>query len=86
MSMLIMNAEEKKVSGRMMERIKATCVASAGLIYPWCGRKAMARHEPAALDIHGATWTGPKDYTLDPTAKRYEVYEMSMAAKVSSHF
>ena len=44
----------------------------------------MAKHEPAALDIHGATWTGPKDYKLDPTAKRYELYEMSMAAKVSS--
>ena len=43
----------------------------------------MAQAEPAALDIHGATWTGKQDYKLDPTAKRYEVYEMSMAAKVS---
>lgn len=43
----------------------------------------MAKHEPATLDIHGATWTGKQDYELDPTAKRYEVYEMSMSAKVS---
>ncbi|KAK9861125.1 hypothetical protein WJX84_007776 [Apatococcus fuscideae] len=52
----------------------------SGFLY--ASRKAMAKHEPAALDIHGATWTGEQDYKLDPTAKRYEVYEMSMAAKV----
>ncbi|KAK9862697.1 hypothetical protein WJX84_002020 [Apatococcus fuscideae] len=48
----------------------------------FASRKAMAKHEPATLDIHGATWTGKQDYELDPTAKRYEVYEMSMSAKV----
>ena len=42
----------------------------------------MRRTEPAALDLHGATW-GPRSdrYVMDPTALRYEQYEISFAAK-----
>lgn len=46
-------------------------------------RQAMARAEPAMVDIHGAVWKSPEEYDLVPNAKRYEVYEMSFAAKVS---
>ena len=46
-------------------------------------RAAMARAEPAVVDIHGATWDSPDEYKLVPSAKRYEVYEMSMAGKVT---
>ena len=38
--------------------------------------------EPAIVDVHGGVWTSETEYELDPTAKRYEVYEMSFAAKV----
>lgn len=43
----------------------------------------MARAEPAMVDVHGAVWTGRHDYKLVPSAKRYELYEMSYAAKAS---
>lgn len=42
----------------------------------------MARAEPAMVDVHGAVWTDRNDYELVPSAKRYELYEMSYAAKV----
>ena len=35
------------------------------------------------VDVHGAVWTGRHDYQLVPSAKRYELYEMSYAAKAS---
>ena len=47
-------------------------------------RAAMAKAEPAMVDVHGARWTGRHEYELVPSAKRYELYEMSYAAKVSS--
>ena len=46
----------------------------------------MAKAEPAMVDIHGALWTGRDDYELVPSAKRYELYEMSYAAKVCLYF
>ena len=45
----------------------------------------MARAEPAMVDVHGAVWTSPDEYELVPSAKRYELYEMSYAAKVVLH-
>ena len=42
----------------------------------------MARAEPAMVDVHGAVWTGRNEYELVSSAKRYELYEMSYAAKV----
>ena len=51
---------------------------------PALRRAAMKRTEPAALDLHGATWgPQPDTYTMDPTAMRYEQYEICFAAKVS---
>lgn len=37
--------------------------------------------EPATLDNTGATWTSRNDYEMSPTAKRFERYEMSFAAR-----
>ena len=37
--------------------------------------------EPAMVDVHGGVWVSETEYELDPTAKRYEVYEMNFAAK-----
>lgn len=33
------------------------------------------RLEPAVLDLHSAVWTAPDSYEVDPTAKRFEVWE-----------
>lgn len=37
------------------------------------------RLEPAMLDLHSASWTAPSTYEIDPTAKRFEVWERSFA-------
>ncbi|KAL3143663.1 hypothetical protein ABBQ38_002458 [Trebouxia sp. C0009 RCD-2024] len=51
-----------------------------GILY--ASRAAMARREPAMVDVHGAVWTGRNEYELVPSAKRYELFEMSYAAKL----
>ncbi|WP_370972214.1 aminotransferase class V-fold PLP-dependent enzyme [Amycolatopsis sp. cg9] len=38
------------------------------------------RLEPAMLDLHSASWTSPSEYVVDPTAKRFEVWEKDFAA------
>lgn len=38
------------------------------------------RLEPAMLDLHSASWTSPTEYVVDPTAKRFEVWERDFAA------
>jgi selenocysteine lyase/cysteine desulfurase len=38
------------------------------------------RLEPAMLDLHSAVWTSPTEYVVDPTAKRFEVWERDFAA------
>ena len=39
-----------------------------------------ARIEPAMLDLHSASWESPTEYVVDPTAKRFEVWERDVAA------
>lgn len=34
------------------------------------------------LDNTGASWSGSREYSIQPSAKRFESYEMSFAAKV----
>ncbi|MFE0028680.1 aminotransferase class V-fold PLP-dependent enzyme [Amycolatopsis sp. NPDC059021] len=38
-----------------------------------------ARLEPAMLDLHSASWVSPGEYTVDPTARRFEVWERNTA-------
>ncbi|MEV4053712.1 aminotransferase class V-fold PLP-dependent enzyme [Amycolatopsis sp. NPDC049688] len=38
------------------------------------------RLEPAMLDLHSASWESPTEYAVDPTAKRFEVWERDFAA------
>ncbi|HWD03123.1 MAG TPA: aminotransferase class V-fold PLP-dependent enzyme [Amycolatopsis sp.] len=38
------------------------------------------RLEPAMLDLHSATWESPENYVVDPTARRFEVWERDYAA------
>ncbi|MCA2205979.1 aminotransferase class V-fold PLP-dependent enzyme [Nocardia rosealba] len=38
--------------------------------------------EPARLDLHSATWTGPTDYRLADGAQRFEFWECDVAARL----
>lgn len=40
--------------------------------------------EPLFLDLHGASWTSPETYELQPTASRFEVWERSYALLLGS--
>jgi cysteine desulfurase/selenocysteine lyase len=56
--------------------------APRGSGFLYCSKDAMQYFEPATLDNTGATWTSADTYELRPTARRFERYEMSFAAKV----
>lgn len=38
--------------------------------------------EPAVLDLHSATWSSPDSYTLAPDARRFEMWEADVAARL----
>lgn len=40
------------------------------------------RLEPPFIDLHAASWTGPDSYDLRPDAKRFENWEINIAAKI----
>ncbi|KAL4425946.1 hypothetical protein ABPG75_009962 [Micractinium tetrahymenae] len=52
----------------------------SGLLF--CRRDALGLFEPGTVDNTGGIWTGAGEYALQPTAKRFEQYESSFAAKV----
>ncbi|KAH7617438.1 putative cysteine desulfurase [Nannochloris sp. 'desiccata'] len=56
--------------------------APRGSGFLYCSKEAMSFFEPATLDNTGAVWSSSDTYELRPTAKRFERYEMSFAAKV----
>jgi cysteine desulfurase/selenocysteine lyase len=37
------------------------------------------RTEPAMLDMHSAAWTAPGEYRVDPSGRRFETWEQSVA-------
>lgn len=41
-----------------------------------------SRLEPSAMDVRGATWFSSAAYQAADSARRFEEYEMSFAAKV----
>jgi selenocysteine lyase/cysteine desulfurase len=45
-------------------------------------REALDGLEPAAADLHGATWTAPAAYELRPDAARFELWEYDVAARL----
>jgi cysteine desulfurase / selenocysteine lyase len=45
-------------------------------------RSLLERVEPVFLDLHAATLTGPNDYRLEPTAKRFENWESYVAGRL----
>jgi cysteine desulfurase / selenocysteine lyase len=56
----------------------------SGFLYASPAALEDTRLEPAALDVRGGGWTAPDEYILERSARRYEEYEMSFAAKVWS--
>ena len=42
----------------------------------------MARTEPAMIDLQGSTWVSPREYKLQPSARRYEFYEKDFGGVV----
>ncbi|MEM1246357.1 MAG: aminotransferase class V-fold PLP-dependent enzyme [Acidobacteriota bacterium] len=40
-------------------------------------RQLEAGAHPLTLDLHGATWTGPRDFELQPDARRFENWEFN---------
>jgi cysteine desulfurase / selenocysteine lyase len=56
----------------------------SGFLYASSEALVDPRIEPSALDVRGGRWTTRDQYTALSSAKRYEEYEMSFAAKVCS--
>jgi selenocysteine lyase/cysteine desulfurase len=46
-------------------------------------RDWIERLDPPFLDLHAATWTGPREYTVRPEAKRFETWESHVAGRVA---
>jgi cysteine desulfurase/selenocysteine lyase len=38
--------------------------------------------QPAVVDVHSATWTGPDSYDIAPTARRFEIWEQYFAGNL----
>ena len=45
-------------------------------------RERLPELHPAIVDVHGATWTGPDSYEVDPTARRFEIWEQYFAGNL----
>jgi len=56
--------------------------APRGSGFLYASEEGMALAEPGFLDNWGAEWAAMGEYELHPTARRYESYEMSVAAKI----
>lgn len=54
-----------------------------GTGFLYVARKWLEKIEPVFLDLHAATWTSPTDYTIVPTAKRFETWEGNVAGKLA---
>jgi selenocysteine lyase/cysteine desulfurase len=57
--------------------------APRGTGFLYVRREWIERMEPAFLDLHGATWTGPGSYEVRPDARRFESWEQSLAGVVA---
>mmetsp|Transcript_29833 Transcript_29833/g.84086 ORF Transcript_29833/g.84086 Transcript_29833/m.84086 type:complete len:273 (+) Transcript_29833:1527-2345(+) len=56
--------------------------APRGCGFLYASRSSMSKFMPAMLDVWGAELQSPSSFAVNPTARRYEAYEMSFAAKV----
>jgi cysteine desulfurase len=56
--------------------------APRGTGFLYVRREVLVGLEPAAADMRGATWTTPDGYTLEPTARRFELWEYDAAGRL----
>jgi cysteine desulfurase len=56
--------------------------APRGTGFLYVRREVLDALEPASADLRGATWTGPHDYELAPGARRFELWEHDVAARL----
>lgn len=53
-----------------------------GIGFLYVSQSILQEIEPPLLDLHSATWLSKTDYTLKPTAIRFENWEANIAAKI----
>jgi selenocysteine lyase/cysteine desulfurase len=53
-----------------------------GMGFLYVRREWLARLEPPVLSLQAAAWRGPDDYTLRADARRFEMWETDLAAKI----
>jgi len=53
-----------------------------GTGFLWMSPRAMAQIEPPVLDLFGASWTGDRSYEVRGDARRFELWETGIAAKL----
>lgn len=53
-----------------------------GTGFLWVSPRALAQIEPPVLDMGGATWTGDRSYEMRADARRFEMWESGIAAKL----
>ena len=53
-----------------------------GVGFLWVRRPVIDRIVPPFLDIRAAEWTGPEEYVVHPSARRFENWESNVAGKV----
>ena len=53
-----------------------------GAGFLWVREEITGELEPPFLDLHAATWSSERDYTIDPTARRFENWESNIALKL----
>lgn len=53
-----------------------------GTGFLWLSPRAMDQIEPPVLDLLGASWTGDRSYEVRADARRFELWETGMAAKL----
>ena len=56
--------------------------APRGTGFLYVARPVLEELEPAAPDMRGGTWTGPLDYRLASGARRFELWEHAVAARL----
>ncbi|HEX2893554.1 MAG TPA: aminotransferase class V-fold PLP-dependent enzyme [Marmoricola sp.] len=56
--------------------------APRGTGFLYVRREVLEGLEPAAADLRGATWTEAEDYALVPGARRFELWEYDVAARL----
>lgn len=52
-----------------------------GVGFLYVCEESMKAFEPMTLDVRGARWESPNEYKMEGTAKKFEQFEMSFAAK-----